>query len=120
MVPDYSERLAIVRSRFAAGLESKVDKVFAVVPSLSAGTPAATAIGAVNTAYRGLHDIVGIGPAVGFVATGQAARTAENILLRPQRDERALTAQEIDLFKKSLHGLRETARRELQNFRLGR
>jgi hypothetical protein len=41
--------------------------------------------------YRHLHGICGIGPTVGFTATGEAARAAEVALMQAYRESRGLT-----------------------------
>jgi chemotaxis protein histidine kinase CheA len=108
----YAERLAKVRQRFVTTLESKIEDTYADLPKLSGGGTDVT--GAMEETYRRIHGIVGIGPTVGFTATGKAARSVENVLLEPQRAARGLAPNEIDAFRKALHMLRETARQELQ------
>jgi chemotaxis protein histidine kinase CheA len=116
-VDPFAERLGRVRERFVSALESKIEDTFAAIPDLSGETSAG--LEAVEKVYRRIHSIVGIGPTVGFVGTGRAARSVENILVRPHQAERGLTGEEIDSFKKALHALRETAARELQSFHSG-
>ena len=108
----YAERLAKVRQRFVTTLESKIEDTYADLPKLSGGGTDVT--GTMEETYRRIHGIVGIGPSVGFTATGKAARSVENVLLEPQRAARGLAPNEIDAFRKALHMLRETARQELQ------
>jgi hypothetical protein len=115
-VDPFAERLARVRERFVSALESKIEDTYAALPDL-AGESAA--FEAVDETYRRIHGIVGIGPTVGFAATGRAARTLEHILLQPHEAERGLTAAEITSFRKALHTLRETAASELQSFYSG-
>jgi hypothetical protein len=115
-VDPFAERLARVRERFVSALESKIEDTFAALPDL-AGEIAG--FEAVDETYRRIHGIVGIGPTVGFAATGRAARTLEHILLQPHEAERGLTAAEITSFRKALHTLRETAASELQSFYSG-
>lgn len=113
-VDPYAERLARVRQRFVAGLESKIEDTYRSLPHLSATAP--DGLEAVEETYRRIHSLVGIGPTVGFARTGRAARSVENILMLPQEAKRGLNDQEIDSFKKALHALRETATSELQTF----
>jgi chemotaxis protein histidine kinase CheA len=113
-VDPFTERLGRVRERFVSGLESKIEDTFAALPDLSEETAAV-----VEETYRRIHGIVGIGPTVGFAATGRAARTLEQILLPAQQEERGLRPPEILSFKKALHALRETAAQELQSFYSG-
>jgi hypothetical protein len=116
-VDAFAERLARVRQRFVSALESKIEDTYAAIPDLSGDTPAV--VEAVGETCRRMHNIVGIGPTVGFAGTGRAARSVENILMPPQEAERGLTVEEIDSFKKALHALRDVAARELQSFYSG-
>jgi chemotaxis protein histidine kinase CheA len=115
-VDPFTERLARVRERFVSALESKIEDTFAALPQLAGET---ATFAAVDETYRRIHGIVGIGPTVGFAATGRAARTLENILLRPHQAERGLTAEEATSFTEALQMLRETAASELQSFYSG-
>jgi hypothetical protein len=110
----FAERLAKVRHRFVSALESKIEDTYAAIPNLSGSTPAG--VEAIVAAYRRIHDIVGIGPTVGFPATGRAARDVEDVLRGPYQSGRGLTEDEILDFKKRLDALREAATRELQFF----
>jgi hypothetical protein len=113
----YTERLALVRRRFASSLEGKIENAYAAIPALTAKAPAAAP--ATAEAYRCMHGIVGIGPTIGFPATGRAARDAEDVLNLPYRAKRGLTDDEILTFEKCLHALREAAKCELQFFHSG-
>jgi hypothetical protein len=108
----FTDRLARVRRRFVSTLEGKIEGACAAIPQLSDGVPAAAP--AVAEAYRCMHGIVGIGPTVGFPASGRAARDVEDLLRVPQRDKRGLTDDEIVTLKNRLQALREAATRELQ------
>ena len=91
-VDRFSERLAKVRHRFM-GREAAFNgsRPF---QSSSAKRPEVTEV--VGEAYRRLHGIVGVGPTVGFTATGRAARRCRE---RPAgaapRRPRARPADEI-------------------------
>jgi chemotaxis protein histidine kinase CheA len=117
-VDPFTVRLSSVRERFISALESKIEDTYAAVPDLSGDK--SDAVETVEEIYRRIHSIVGIGSTVGFVSTGRAARSVENILLPPHRAERGMTGEEIELFRKALHALREAATRELQSFYSGR
>jgi hypothetical protein len=116
-VDPFTERLARVRHRFVSALESKIENAYASVVKLSG--PGPDVVEAVDAAYRQMHGIVGIGPTVGFPATGQAARSAEHALMAAQHEKRGLAPEEIALLNKALLGLREAARRELQIYYSG-
>jgi len=113
-VDPFTDRIARVRRRFATTLAGKIDETCAAIPQLSDVSPAAAA--AVAEAYRCIHGIVGVGPTVGFPASGRAAHDVENVLRPSQRERRGLTADEIVRLTKTLQVLREAATRELQSF----
>jgi chemotaxis protein histidine kinase CheA len=110
----FTDRLARVRDRFATSLAGKIDETWAAIPHFAGVAPSAAL--AVAEAYRCMHGIVGVGPTVGFPASGSAAHDVENVLRPPRQQRRGLTADEIGLFTKKLQVLREIAARELQFF----
>jgi len=110
----FQDRLTRVRDRFATSLTAKIDDTCAAIPHLSALDPGAAAT--VEDAFRSVHGMVGVGPTVGFPATGQAARDVADVLRQPRQDKRGLTADEISRLTKTLQTLREAAARELRSF----
>jgi Hpt domain len=108
----FAERLARVRQHFVSSIESKIEDTYAALPKLSGDGNDVT--GTLEETYRRIHGIVGVGPIVGFVATGKAARTVESLLRGPYRATRGLASNEADALKKALHVLREAAQQELQ------
>jgi hypothetical protein len=110
----FADRLARVRHRFVSTLESRIEDAYAAIPKLIAAEPVSVTTAA--STYRSMHGIVGVGPTVGFPGTGRAAREVEEVLRPAQHANRALTADEILLFKKRLYALSEIAKRELQAF----
>ena len=110
----YTDRLARVRDRFATALSGKIEEACAAIPNLSDSAPAAA--GAVAETYRCVHGIVGVGPTVGFPASGNAAHDVEDVLRPAQQQCRGLAADEILLLTQTLKVLREIAARELQSF----
>jgi len=74
-VDQFEVRLARVRHRFATALESKISD--AVVSADHMTHDGHSALEYVSKSYRELHNICGIGPTVGFTATGDAASTAK-------------------------------------------
>jgi hypothetical protein len=72
------------------------------------------AIKELSESYRHLHNICGIGPTVGFVTTGEAARAAEVALTRAYHERRGLTEAEVLGLKKALSRLRAAAAAELR------
>jgi hypothetical protein len=109
-IDPFTERLARVRQRFVSTLEGKIEGAYAAIPALAGAAPAVT------ETYLCMHSLVGIGPTVGFPATGRAAHDVEAVLRPPQQARRGLTDDEILALTKRLHALREAATRELQVF----
>jgi len=114
MPPDqFSGRLDVVRKRFASSLESNIKDIHAGLQNLSDG--GADAVDAVANAYRRIHGICGVGGAVGFAATGRAAKDVEDVLIGAYRGQRGLEAAEISRLEKMLSVLVTTAQTELSS-----
>jgi hypothetical protein len=109
----FLERLASLRQRFSAKLPGRLAEIDASLPELTGEGGAVAA--AVYTTHRKVHDLCGIGPTLGFNATGTAARACERILLQPSRGERGLTEQEMARLKEGLVALRAAAQNEIQS-----
>jgi chemotaxis protein histidine kinase CheA len=101
----FAERLAAVRQRFVAKLDARLNEIESIVPQLST----AGATEALARAHRQAHDLCGVGPTMGFVATGRAARTVEQLLLAPLKSERALTHVEVAQLRQDVAVLRSVA-----------
>jgi chemotaxis protein histidine kinase CheA len=110
-VDQFTERLATVRHRFTSTLVSKIKDSILELPRLSGASPGA--VGVLDETYRRIHGIAGIGAAVGFAATGRAARKAESVLLIAHSAGRGLKADEMAALSRELIALREAAQREL-------
>ena len=108
----FETRLARVRHRFATTLESKITD--AVVSADHMTHDDSGVIKYISDSYRHLHSICGIGPTVGFTATGAAARAAEAALMQALREKRGLTEREVISLKKALENLRAAASSELR------
>jgi HPt (histidine-containing phosphotransfer) domain-containing protein len=110
----FADRLARVRRRFVSTLQGRIDDTDAAIPKLGRGTAgAATAVG---EAYRCMHGIVGVGPTVGFPATGRAAHDIEDILRPAQNEHRGLSADEVSTLRERILDLRAAVDREMQLF----
>jgi chemotaxis protein histidine kinase CheA len=109
----FAERLAKVRHRFMSTLASKIEDTYTALPCLSGDGPDAAE--GVAEVYRRIHNIVGVGPSVGFTATGSTARKVESILFLAQHARRGLNSNELTALKPMLHILRDTAQQELQS-----
>ena len=105
---EFAERLAVIRKRFAAKLVTRINDTEAALPTLSGDEP--NVADAVATTHRCIHELCGIGPTVGFEATGRAARTMERILLEAHRSARGLTATEVAGLRTGIVELRNAAR----------
>jgi hypothetical protein len=109
----FKDRLGVVRKRFARSLENKINDTQAEVPSLLEGH--ADAVEAVANAYRRIHGICGVGGAVGFPATGRAAKNVEDVLIVAYRAQRGLGAAEIMNLQTALSVLTAIAEKELHS-----
>jgi hypothetical protein len=105
-------RLAIVRHRFAATLESKIMDVITSAEGMCRSDE--DGIKQISESYRSLHGICGIGPTVGFAATAEAAVAAEAAVVGAYRERRGLTTEEALKLETSLQCLRSAASSELR------
>ena len=110
---DFAARLTGVRQRFAAKLPGRLADIDNSLPQLTGQGGEVAA--AVYATHRKVHDLCGIGPTLGFDATGRAARVCERVLLRPSRDQRGLTEQEMAHLKEGLVALRAAVQSEIQS-----
>ena len=108
----FSERFVKIRARFAGSLPGKINGLDHALPQISGEGEAV--VQALATAHRSVHEMCGTGPTVGFVATGQAARSVEQILIQPLREKRGLTDTEVTAVRRRLDALRAAARQEMQ------
>jgi chemotaxis protein histidine kinase CheA len=108
----FAERLAKIRARFAANLTGKLDLLDQALPELSGESDHIPA--ALVTAHRSVHELCGMAPTIGFVATGRAARAVERVLIQSLRARRGLTESEVASVRQDLTALRAAARSELQ------
>ena len=107
----FETRLARVRHRFATTLEGKITNAVVTADHMSRSVDG---VMQVSESYRNLHGICGIGPTVGFTATGEAAHVAEAALMQAYRESRGLTQTEVLSLKKALERLRVAAASELR------
>jgi hypothetical protein len=101
----FAERFAAVRERFAAKLDARIAEIEATVPELGGDG----ALDALARVHRRAHDLCGIGPTMGFVATGKAARSVEQLLLAPLKSGRPLTASELGELRRGIVAMRSAA-----------
>ncbi len=113
MLADYFEaRIARVRHRFASSLESKIKKAMSSAEHISRNEGNVAEL--LSDSYRHLHNIHGIGPTVGFSATGEAAHEAETALMQAYLEKRGLTEEELLHLKEALVRLRDAAASEIR------
>jgi hypothetical protein len=108
----FESRLARVRHRFATSLENKIRNAVVSADRMTHGR--GDVAKQISDSYRDLHGICGIGPAVGFAATGEAARVAEATLMQAHHQNRGLSEGEVISLKKALDSLRVAAASELR------
>ena len=108
----FETRLARVRHRFATTLESKVKDAVVSADRMTHSHGGVTK--QISDCYRDLHSICGIGPTVGFTATGEAARAAEGTLMQAHHEKRGLNEREVISLKRALESLRVAAASELR------
>jgi chemotaxis protein histidine kinase CheA len=104
----FAERFAAVRQRFAAKLDARIDEIEATLPELGLGGSRDK----LAHAHRRAHDLCGVGPTMGFVATGQAARSIERVMLAAVKSNRALTDDEVAQVRDGIARLRSAASAE--------
>jgi hypothetical protein len=105
----FAERFAVVRKRFAAKLDARIDEIEATVPKLG---PTGD-IEALAFAHRRAHDLCGVGPTMGYVVTGKAARSIERLLLTALKAQRALSESELERLRAGIAQLRTAASAEV-------
>jgi hypothetical protein len=103
----FAARIDGIRARFALKLANNIQQTDAALQYMSGDGN--DAIDAVATAYRWLHDAVGICATIGFEATGQRARSCDAVLAGPFRAQRGLSQDELALLTANLESLRFTA-----------
>jgi hypothetical protein len=108
---EFEVRLARVRHRFATTLDSKIADAVVLADRMAHSDDDGPRL--VADSYRLLHNMCGIGPTVGFAATGEAARVAESTLLQAFHQKCLPAESEIDRLKKALGQLRKAAASEL-------
>jgi HPt (histidine-containing phosphotransfer) domain-containing protein len=101
----FAERFAAVRQRFAAKLDARIDEIEAKISELDREISQE----ALAHAHRRAHDLCGVGPTMGFVATGQAARSIEQVLHAAIKSGRTLTGDEAARVRDGIARLRSAA-----------
>jgi len=106
----FAERFAAVRQRFAAKLDARIADIETAMPALRGGDGGEM----LARAHRRAHDLCGVGPTMGFVLTGQAARAIEKVMLAALKANRPLGADEVAQVTEGLAALRLAAAAETQ------
>jgi hypothetical protein len=108
---DYPLRVGKIRNRFSANLIRELDSLDDALPQITGGT--SDAVEAIAAAYRRVLELCSTGPAVGFIATGDAARSVANVLSPSLHAKRALNEAEVASVRDGLRALRAAAKAEL-------
>jgi hypothetical protein len=103
----FAARIDGIRARFALKLANNIQQTDAALRQMAGD--GSGAVNAVATAYRWLHDAVGVCATIGFEATGQCARSCDAVLVEPFRAQRGLSQDELALLTENLESLRFTA-----------
>jgi chemotaxis protein histidine kinase CheA len=109
----FAERFEAVRRRFAAKLGSRINEIESALPRLGPDGAQEDGKDALAFAHRCAHDLCGVGPTMGFVITGKAARSVEQLLLTAVKAQRALTEEEMTRLHASMAELRAAAAAEV-------
>jgi chemotaxis protein histidine kinase CheA len=86
----FAQRVAAVRRRFAARLDDRIGVIASAMPQPGCED----GLDILAIAHREAHGLCGIGHTLGFVGTGQVARSLERLLLAALTAERTLTDEE--------------------------
>lgn len=105
----FADRMAAIRQRFIIELEARIDEIESALPQPRRGGE----FDILALAHWQAHSLCGIGPTLGFVGTGKAARLIEQLLLPVVKAERALTDDEIPRLRQGITLLRSTASAEI-------
>jgi Hpt domain len=109
MSDPYAERVAAVRLRFVAKLDTRIGEIETALP----GSGRQVGIETLAEAHRQAHGLCGIGPALAYPETGKAARSIERVLLGAFKAKRVLTEDEIVRVREGIALLRSTAAAEV-------
>jgi HPt (histidine-containing phosphotransfer) domain-containing protein len=110
MSDPFAERVGAVRLRFVGKLDARIDVIASAMPQPGCED----ALGALTLAHREAHGLCGVGQTLGFVETGKAARSIEQLLLAAVKAERTLTDDEVARLREGIALLRSTAAAEMR------
>jgi hypothetical protein len=111
MSDPFAERIAMVRLRFSAKLEARIDGIESAMPRLGR----VVGLDDIVQSHRHAHDLCGVGPILGYVGTAKAARSIERVLLDAVKAERSLTEDEVSRVRDGIALLRSTATTEMHS-----
>lgn len=101
---EFAERMAKIRARFSVKLVMGLEETSRNLPKLLGSSRDAAE--ATAATYLRFHEMCGIGPTIGFVATGRAARPLDSVLAEAWRAERGLTEDEVAKVRNGLEHVR--------------
>jgi len=105
----FAQRVAAIRQRFAARLDDRIGVIASAVPQPGCED----GLDILAIAHREAHGLCGIGHTLGFVGTGQVARSLERLLLAALTAERTLSDDESVHLREGITLLRSTASAEM-------
>ena len=105
----FTQRVAAVRQRFAARLDGRIGIIASAMPQPGCED----GLDILAVAHREAHGLCGIGHTLGFVGTGQMARSLERLLLAALTAERTLTDDESVHLREGITLLRSIATVEM-------
>jgi len=106
----FAERIAAVRQRFVGKLDARINVIASAMPQPGCND----GLDALVLAHREAHGLCGVGHTLGFVETGKAARSIEQLLLAAVKSERPLTDGELPRLREGIALLRSTATAEMR------
>ena len=92
---EFAARIDRIRARVVLKVAEKIQEIDATMSLMT--DDGDTAVDAVASAYRWLHDVSGIGSIIGFEATGRQARLCADVLVSSFRAQRGLSSDELAL-----------------------
>jgi chemotaxis protein histidine kinase CheA len=105
----FADRMAALRQRFADQLASRIDGIETAMLQIEDDD-----LDDLARAHRDAHHLCGVGATLGFVQTGEVARSIEQLLLAAAKSGRTLNDDEVPVLRAGIALLRTTANAEMQ------
>lgn len=114
---EFAERMAKIRARFSLKLVAGIQETSQHLPKLLGTSPDAAE--ATAATYLRFHEMCGIGPTIGFVETGRAAKPLDTVLATAWRAQRGLTEDEMASVRDGLEHVRAAMLAEMGGMEAG-